>query len=263
MTALEVLIDEAAAALPLDPIEFRRRNALQAGRPHHGGKSLQRLGAHARDPGQAREASDLAAARARRRRAASRRECWSAPASPAPPRITAPAADCSLGTRGTWRRRAGSRSIATMSRWATASGPHWPIGWRLISAASPTRSRWREVDSFDALALVTSGDPYTMDQKTQDAAAEKSALGAGDQFGHQRLDRRACRHPCGGRGRARRSSASACGRRRSNCGASRRPIRGPRQWAKARWKDGATDDAGLAAAGVAGARRHGACAQLS
>jgi len=31
MTALEVLIDEAAAALPLDPIEFRRRNALRTG----------------------------------------------------------------------------------------------------------------------------------------------------------------------------------------------------------------------------------------
>jgi CO/xanthine dehydrogenase Mo-binding subunit len=31
MTALEVLIDEAAAALRLDPIEFRRRNALKTG----------------------------------------------------------------------------------------------------------------------------------------------------------------------------------------------------------------------------------------
>jgi CO/xanthine dehydrogenase Mo-binding subunit len=31
MTALEVLIDEAAAAVPLDPIEFRRRNALKTG----------------------------------------------------------------------------------------------------------------------------------------------------------------------------------------------------------------------------------------
>src|ERR1700721_1569763 len=31
MTALEVLIDEAATALWLDPIEFRRRNALKAG----------------------------------------------------------------------------------------------------------------------------------------------------------------------------------------------------------------------------------------
>src|SRR5215216_563497 len=31
LTALEVLVDEAAAALPLDPIEFRRRNALKPG----------------------------------------------------------------------------------------------------------------------------------------------------------------------------------------------------------------------------------------
>jgi CO/xanthine dehydrogenase Mo-binding subunit len=30
MTALEVLVDEICAALPLDPIEFRRRNALAA-----------------------------------------------------------------------------------------------------------------------------------------------------------------------------------------------------------------------------------------
>jgi CO/xanthine dehydrogenase Mo-binding subunit len=31
MTALEVLVDEIAASLPLDPIEFRRRNALKSG----------------------------------------------------------------------------------------------------------------------------------------------------------------------------------------------------------------------------------------
>ena len=31
MTALEVIVDEICATLPLDPIEFRRRNALQAG----------------------------------------------------------------------------------------------------------------------------------------------------------------------------------------------------------------------------------------
>ena len=30
-TALEVLVDEIAASLPLDPIEFRRRNALMPG----------------------------------------------------------------------------------------------------------------------------------------------------------------------------------------------------------------------------------------
>ena len=31
MTALEVLVDEMCTALPLDPIEFRRRNALKPG----------------------------------------------------------------------------------------------------------------------------------------------------------------------------------------------------------------------------------------
>src|SRR5260370_7260520 len=30
-TALEALVDEMCAALPLDPIDFRRRNALKAG----------------------------------------------------------------------------------------------------------------------------------------------------------------------------------------------------------------------------------------
>jgi CO/xanthine dehydrogenase Mo-binding subunit len=47
MTALEVLIDEAASALLVDPIEFRRRQCAQARRPHHNGQSLQRVRAHA------------------------------------------------------------------------------------------------------------------------------------------------------------------------------------------------------------------------
>jgi CO/xanthine dehydrogenase Mo-binding subunit len=38
-----------------------------------------------------------------------------------------------------------------------------------------------EVDTYGALALVTSGNSYTMNQATQDAAEKKSALGAGDQ----------------------------------------------------------------------------------
>ena len=43
-----------------------------------------------------------------------------------------------------------------------------------------------------------------MNQATQDAAAAQSALGAGHQLRDQRLDRRPCRHPGGGRGGARR-----------------------------------------------------------
>jgi CO/xanthine dehydrogenase Mo-binding subunit len=40
MTALEVLVDEIAAALPLDPIEFRRRNALKTGGPNDDRQSV-------------------------------------------------------------------------------------------------------------------------------------------------------------------------------------------------------------------------------
>ena len=36
MTALEVLVDEICSALPLDPIEFRRRNALKQPAYHDG-----------------------------------------------------------------------------------------------------------------------------------------------------------------------------------------------------------------------------------
>ena len=42
MTALEVLVDEICTALPLDPIEFRRRNAL-APATAPGGKPLRRV----------------------------------------------------------------------------------------------------------------------------------------------------------------------------------------------------------------------------
>jgi len=38
-----------------------------------------------------------------------------------------------------------------------------------------------DVQTYGPLALVTSGNSYTMHQAAQDAAAEKSALGAGDQ----------------------------------------------------------------------------------
>ena len=60
MTALEVLIDEAAAALPLDPIEFRRRNALKTGGKTMTGIHIQCFRPRAGDSGQDREAPDLA-----------------------------------------------------------------------------------------------------------------------------------------------------------------------------------------------------------
>ena len=49
MTALEVQVDEICTALPLDPIEFRRRNAAR-GRQPDGGEHLRRVDPHARNP---------------------------------------------------------------------------------------------------------------------------------------------------------------------------------------------------------------------
>ena len=91
MTALEVLIDEVAAALPLDPIEFRRRNALKTGGRTMTGNPysvsvrtpeiLDKLEKH---PIWQQRAQEKAAR-------VSKAVSSSAPASPASPRITAPA----------------------------------------------------------------------------------------------------------------------------------------------------------------------------
>ena len=48
MTALEVQVDEICTALPLDPIEFRRRNATRSRQPV--GERLRRVDPHARNP---------------------------------------------------------------------------------------------------------------------------------------------------------------------------------------------------------------------
>ena len=158
-----------------------------------------------RTPGNSRQAgstSDLAAAR-RRKGARQKRRSSSAPASPAPPRITAPARivrsepSKSIPT-------AISRSTATPSRWATASARRSPTGSPAHLGGIADEVTVAQVDVFDALDLVTSGDSYTITQAEQDAAATRSALGAGDQYRHQRLDRRPCRDAGRGGGGARR-----------------------------------------------------------
>ena len=135
-----------------------------------------------------------------------------------------------------------------------------PTAWRRISAASPTRSRSPQVDAFDALELVTSGDPYTMDQATQDAAQRNPRWVPADQLGDQRLDRRPCRHPGGGRGGARHlplrpvaGGARAVGHRADR--SARQGVGGGALAGRP------AHPAGPAAAAAAGDRRAGACAQ--
>ncbi|MGY4337073.1 CO/xanthine dehydrogenase Mo-binding subunit [Bradyrhizobium sp. LM2.9] len=62
MTALEVLIDEAAVRAQARSDRIPAAQCAAPERPDHDGQSLHRLGSHARNPRQAREAPDLAAA---------------------------------------------------------------------------------------------------------------------------------------------------------------------------------------------------------
>ena len=168
MTALEVLIDEAAAALPLDPIEFRRRNALKTGGRTMTGNPysvsvrtdeiLDKLEAHPIWQQRAEEKARAPAGMLVGTGVACVTKDYGT------------GADCSLGRVEIERRTAASRSIATMSRWATASAPRWPTAWRCISAASPTRCRWRRSTPSTRSGSSPRAIRYTMDQKTQDAA---------------------------------------------------------------------------------------------
>ena len=172
MTALEVLVDEVAAALPLDPIEFRRRNALKTGGRTMTGNPYT---VSVRTPeilDKLEKPSDLARPRRREGRG-TRGLSSSAPAWPACTKDYGTGADCSLGAVEIDPE--GRIAIhGDASRWATASAPRWPIAWRVISAAIADEVTVAQVDVFDALELVTSGDPYTMSQPAQDEAAARN-----------------------------------------------------------------------------------------
>ena len=107
--------------------------------------------------------------RAQEKAARAGRHRWSAPASPASPRTTAPARDCSLGRV---EIGADGRISIHCDHVEMGNGIGTALANRVAAhlggvADEVTVAR---VDSYDALGLVTSGDPYTMDQKTQDAA---------------------------------------------------------------------------------------------
>jgi len=167
MTALEVLVDEVATALPLDPIEFRRRNALppkgrtMTGNPYsvsvRTSEILDKLEKH---------------------------PIWQ---ERAPQKSGAPqgvlvgtgvacvtkdygsGADCSLGRV---ELTPDGQIAIYCDHVEMGNGIGTALANRValhLGAVADDVSVAR-VDSYDVLGLVTSGDPYTMDQKTQDAA---------------------------------------------------------------------------------------------
>jgi CO/xanthine dehydrogenase Mo-binding subunit len=139
MTALEVLIDEAASALPLNPIEFRRRNALKpngrtmTGNPYSVSvrtpEILDKLDMH---PIWRQRAEEKARLRSSGTLVGTGLACVT--------KDYGAGADCSLG-----RVEIAADSKISIHcdhlEMATASAPRWPTVWPSISAAWPTKCR--------------------------------------------------------------------------------------------------------------------------
>ncbi|MCX5512938.1 xanthine dehydrogenase [Kaistia algarum] len=168
MTALEVLIDEAAAGLPLDPIEFRRRNALTVGERTLTGnpysvsvRTIEILDKLERHEIWQRRAEEKAKAR----------EGFLVGTSLAcSAKDYGTGADCSLGT-------VEIRPDGSISIHGDAVEMGNGIGTALANRVAQHLGgiadavTVAEVNVFGALELVTSGDPYSMTQAAQDAAA--------------------------------------------------------------------------------------------
>ena len=169
MTALEVLVDEMCTALPLDPIEFRRRNAQKPGERTLSGNPysvtvrtpeiLDKLEQHA-------IWRERAAAKARGREAGLLVGTGVACAT----KNYGTGADCSRGAveidpAGRIAIRIDGAEIGTGLGTAAANRVAAHLG------AVADEVGLAENDAFGPLALVTSGDPFKIDQKTQDAAA--------------------------------------------------------------------------------------------
>jgi CO/xanthine dehydrogenase Mo-binding subunit len=168
MTALEVLVDEAATALEIDPIELRRRNALPTGGRTNFGNTY--VGA-VRTP----EILDKLAAHA----------IWTQRAAE---KSKAPAGVL-VGTGvACVTKDYGSGADCTLSR--IVLGPDGRIaidtdavemGTAIGTAVANRAARWlgavatevsvARVDAYDVLALTKTIDPYAINQAQQDSAA--------------------------------------------------------------------------------------------
>lgn len=167
MTALEVLIDEVATALPLDRIEFRRRNALASnGRTMTGNpysvsvRTTEILDKLERHP--------IWQQRAQQKSGAPQGILVGTGVA-CVTKDYGTGADCSLG-------RVELSPEGKISIYCDHVEMGNGIGTALANrvaihlGAVADEVSVARIDSYDVLALVTSGDSYAMDQKTQDLA---------------------------------------------------------------------------------------------
>ncbi|MCB4768400.1 molybdopterin-dependent oxidoreductase [Ancylobacter sp. Lp-2] len=168
MTALEVLVDEAATSLPLDPIEFRRRNALKVGGRTMTGNPysvsvrapeiLDKLDAHA-------IWRDRAAEKTRAKPGVLVGTGVAVAA-----KDYGTGADCSLGSvsiDAEGRITIHSDSVEMGNGIGTALANR--VAGHIGGIADEVTVA--QVDVFDELELFKSGDPYSITQEEQDKAA--------------------------------------------------------------------------------------------
>jgi CO/xanthine dehydrogenase Mo-binding subunit len=169
MTALETLVDEACSALPLDPIEFRRRNALKTGGRIMAG-NVYSVSIRAPEILDKLEKHPIwqqrAAEKARAQTGA----------------LVGTGVACVTKNYGT----GGDSSLSTVEidpdgRIAIhcdaaemGNGIGTAVANRVAAYLGSVADEVElfQVDTFGPLALVTSGNSFAMDQKTQDAAAK-------------------------------------------------------------------------------------------
>jgi CO/xanthine dehydrogenase Mo-binding subunit len=166
MTALEVLIDEAACALPLNPIEFRRRNALkQNGRTMMGNRYI--VSVRTPEILDKLEMHPIWRQRAEEKARLQHSGIMVGTGVACVGKDYGSGGDCSLG-----RVELGADGNISIH------GDHVEMG-NGVGTALANRVAMHlggiadevsvaRIDSYDALGLVTSGDSYSMDQKTQD-----------------------------------------------------------------------------------------------
>jgi CO/xanthine dehydrogenase Mo-binding subunit len=169
MTPLETMVDEICATLPLDPIEFRRRNALQAGWRTMAGNPyiasvrtpeiLDKLEQHPIWRDRAQEKA----------RAPAGTLVGTGVACVAKDYGTG--ADCTLGSV---QINADGKITIHCDAVEMGNGIGTAVANRVAATLGGVADEVSvaQVGVFGPLGLVTSGDPFAIDQETQDAAAQ-------------------------------------------------------------------------------------------
>ena len=170
-TALETLVDEACTALSLDPIEFRRRNALKVGERTMTGNPYS---VSVRAPEILDRLQEQAVWRDRAAaKKAARDGVLVGTGVACIAKDYGTGADCSLGAveidaQGRVSIRGDAVEMGNGIGTALANRVAGHLG------AVADEVTVALVEGFDALELVTSGDPYSITQADQDAAARDS-----------------------------------------------------------------------------------------